>query len=77
MSAMQAPLERAGALVVRVWLEGSDPSGLRARITYTVDTALPGGEVTAAASVDEICDKVRRWLEVFLADQPSAAAGDD
>jgi hypothetical protein len=73
---MQAPLERAGALVVRVWLESSGPEGLRARITYTVDTALPGAEVTAAKSVDEICDKVRTWLEIFLADLPSSAARD-
>ena len=76
MSGMQAPLDRAGALVVRVWLESLDPDGLRARITYTVDTALPGAEVTAAASVDEICDKVRAWLTSFLADLPDAAGGD-
>ena len=76
MAAMQLPLERAGALVVRVWLEHADPSGLRARNTYTVDTAVPGAEVTAAASVDEVCEKVRAWLDLFLADLPRAASGD-
>ena len=73
---MQAPLERAGALVVRAWLERQDAAGLRARITYTVDVSHPGAEVTAAASIDEVCDKVRAWLELLVADPPQAADAD-
>jgi hypothetical protein len=71
---MRAPLERAGALVVRVWLERADRSGLRARITRTTDVFDAGMNVTSAASVDDVCDEVRSWLELFLADLP---AGDD
>ncbi len=70
---MQVPLERTGAIVVRIWLERPEVSGLRARITQTVDVSNPELFVTAAASPDEVCERVRAWINLFLAEQTGAA----
>lgn len=59
-----ASSERAGVMVVRIWVEGAHDS-LRARLTHTLD--LDGAEQTTqtAASVEEILKVVREWLHVF------------
>ena len=61
---MAGPTERAGVLVLRVWVEDSG-AGLRARITEISD--LESGEETSrvAASLDEIVAIVREWVEQF------------
>ena len=53
-------------LVVRAWVEDFPEGTLRARITQTLDIALPGEVVTVTSSVDELCAAVRAWLEAFL-----------
>lgn len=54
------PRPRAGVVVVRAWVEGTDE--LRARITYS--TNVENSEVTrsSVASRREILDTVRAWL---------------
>ncbi len=57
--------ERAAVMVVRVWIESGD-GGLRARLTESSDLASPQLSSRAAASVDEIVEIVRSWLEAFV-----------
>lgn len=60
--------DRTGLLIVRVWIEGdASDSGLRARITHTLDLATGAEVVTAAATPDQIQATVREWLEAYLA----------
>jgi hypothetical protein len=58
--------EKAGVLIVRVWLEGShgDPR-LRIRIIGRADLDRYGQETRSASSVDEALAYVRDWLEAF------------
>lgn len=60
--------ERAGALVVRAWVEPAfdPPEGLRARITSSVDLASRDETVLVVASRIEILDAVDDWLERLL-----------
>lgn len=59
------PSERTGVLVIRAWIEG-EPASLRLRITRTLDISSRDEEATAAASIDEACAVVRRWLDDFV-----------
>jgi hypothetical protein len=72
---MKRPVERVGILVIRVWVEKNSVSGLRARITRTVDIATHDEVVTAAATVDEICAEVRSWLHEFHTTSPRRPQG--
>ena len=67
---MARTTERSGVLVVRAWVEGGTPEGLRARITQSRD--LTSGEqlVTTTAHVEEIIGTIRAWLDALLSDQP-------
>ena len=61
------PQDRTGVLVIRVWLESPTSCGLRARLIRTSDVISGECETTMAATVDDLCDQVRTWLESFLA----------
>lgn len=67
---MTRNLERSSVLVVRAWVEGTGPEGLRARITRIRG---PDGErvETAAATVDQVLATVRDWLESLVSESPS------
>jgi hypothetical protein len=58
---------RGGFLLMRLWIEGEiqDPA-LRARLTYRPDATVSEEEVTSAATVDQVCEVVRGWLDTFL-----------
>lgn len=60
--------ERAGALVVRAWVEASfdPPERLRARITSSLDLASHDETVRVVASRVEILDAVGDWLDRLL-----------
>ena len=61
--------ERAGALVVRAWVEPERDEGdaLRARITYTTDLAAQEDEtVRLAATRDQILGTVAEWLNKLI-----------
>jgi hypothetical protein len=62
------PRGRVGVLVVRLWLEvPATSASLRARVTANRDLAgEEAQEAFAAASVDEVCDIVRSWMDTFL-----------
>ena len=53
-------------LVVRAWIEGEPPT-LRARVTQTPDLGGQPQRSSSAASVDDVCDAVRAWIETFTA----------
>jgi hypothetical protein len=58
-------LDRTGVLIVRLWIEANHERGLRARITQTLDTTATEQSVAVAASADDICVVVKRWVEDF------------
>jgi hypothetical protein len=61
-----APADRAAVLVVRIWVEsGAGGDGIRARLTGRLDLAEEAEETSAAASIEEIVDQTRTWLERF------------
>jgi hypothetical protein len=66
--------ERVGVLVLRVWLEGSEPgASLRARVTETTDVTDERSEQTyALAGAEEACGAVCRWLRRFAGGEPDA-----
>jgi hypothetical protein len=64
---MDRPGARVGVLVVRIWTEPGSVSGLRARITWTVDVAASEEVVRTAASVAEIDTQFHAWLDAFQA----------
>jgi hypothetical protein len=59
--------DRAGVIVIRVWLEDPSAPIPRARITATSDLATTEQTVGAAEGVDDILAVVRDWLDAFLA----------
>ena len=62
--------ETAAVLVIRAWHEpGSEPGGVRARLTQTPDADAPGWEQTAAEGEDAILAAVREWLHAFQAER--------
>jgi hypothetical protein len=61
------PPERTGVLVLRAWLE-DEPPRLRIRITRVPDVSVRAQDSLAAASIEEACTVVRRWLEAFVRD---------
>jgi hypothetical protein len=64
---VQASRQRVGVLVIRAWKE--DGSGLRARLTQSVDVEASDSTVTVektAGNQDAILEAVRSWLEAFL-----------
>jgi hypothetical protein len=58
--------ERAGVLVVRVWLEMGAQQP-RARIIARVNVDDAREATYTASSVDEVCELVRLWMTEFLA----------
>jgi hypothetical protein len=73
--------ERHELMILRAWLEADAGRGLRVRITR-VDHDRPNQpEITAMASIDDVCTLVRRWLETLLegaaTDQADDGAGQD
>ena len=57
--------DRAGVLVVRVWIE-SGAGGLRARITRTLDLTAHDEIVSTASTPAEITRVVVDWLDAFV-----------
>lgn len=61
----RSPSDRSGVLIVRLWIEENHAHGLRARITQNLDTAAGEESVAVAASSEDICAVVKRWVEDF------------
>ena len=59
--------DNSSVLVIRVWVEPGTPAQLRARVTGTNDVNPREDATTAAGSVQEIEEKVHRWLGAFVA----------
>jgi hypothetical protein len=59
---------RSGVLILRVWREQLPGNELRARITASPDLVSWREITSGASSLEEVCDKVRRWLESFIED---------
>jgi hypothetical protein len=60
--------ERAGVVVIRVWIEtGEGTDGLRARITLVRDLEENEPETAVARDPDEIVAVVRRFVNEFAA----------
>jgi hypothetical protein len=72
MATMGAARERTGLFMVRVWTEDQAAQPFRARVTSVLDVAAPEQVVNASASADDICDRLRAWLDAFTsAERPT------
>ena len=65
----------AGALILRVWLEGSsgDPQ-LRIRMISRLDLGWGAQDIGSAATIEETLAYVRDWLERFTVSGQSGFA---
>ena len=61
-----AKRERTAGLVIRAWLKDDSATGLRARITSTLDLSSDGEIVTVACTGAEVSAAVDSWLQAFL-----------
>jgi len=59
--------ERAGVIVIRVWVEDASEAGPRARITASNDLSSGEQTVAVAQGAEDILAVVRSWLDAFLA----------
>ena len=55
--------DSSGVLIVHLWVEESHPEGLRARITQMLSSSNAEQSIPVAASADDICAVVKRWVE--------------
>jgi hypothetical protein len=65
----------AAVLVIRIWREVADGSGLRARITQRADLGAESETTMVVTSPEAVYREVRTWLEAFAGrtgDEPSA-----
>jgi hypothetical protein len=58
--------DRTGLLVVRLWIEGNAIDGFRARITEKLDSTAVEHTVSMAATPEDACTLVQRWLDAFI-----------
>lgn len=63
---MSRMVERSGVLVVRAWIEGACPSGLRARITQAREVTSAQQIEMTAATIDQVLAIVREWLQSLM-----------
>jgi hypothetical protein len=70
---MADTLNHSGVLVVRAWVEGAAACTFRARISGYQGASPYEQPVATAASVDELCNAVRLWLEELLRAAEGAA----
>jgi hypothetical protein len=59
------PPEKAGALIIRVWLEESGDPRLRIRMVGRLDLEADDHVTAVAADIDEMLAHIRNWLERF------------
>jgi hypothetical protein len=72
MATMGGGRERTGLFMVRVWSEDPASPGFRARVTSVLDVAASEQVVNTSASADDICDRLRAWLDAFTsAERPT------
>ena len=57
--------EKAGALIVRVWLEESADPKLRIRMVGRLDLEADEQVTAVAGDIDEMLGHIRGWLERF------------
>ena len=61
---MEPSEEHSGSLVLRAWLEGGKPDGLRVRILSTIGSQQATPQ--AVASIGAVHAAVQSWLEELL-----------
>lgn len=69
------PAERAlptAVLIVRLWRDGAEGDGFRARVLRTQDIEHEPQEMLSAGSRDELLAHVRGWVDEFLLRGPGS-----
>jgi hypothetical protein len=56
---------RTGLLIIRIWSDADLGTGIRARITRTLDLEAGTTSVTYARSAEDVGAAVRSWLDAF------------
>lgn len=59
------PPEKAGALIIRIWLEESGDPKLRIRMIGRLDLEADDQVTAVAADIGEMLAHIRDWLERF------------
>jgi hypothetical protein len=67
--------EPTGLFIVRLWFEANHETGMRARITKTIDAKATEQSGAVTASADGICAIVKEWVEAF--ENSSSSDGED
>jgi hypothetical protein len=70
--------ERTGLLLVRIWTDAAPGTGVRARITRTLDVERPEAAMTSVYPVEDVEAVMRSWLHAFLQSarqRPTAGQG--
>jgi hypothetical protein len=60
------PPEKAGALIIRVWLEEAGDPKLRIRMVGRLDLEADDQVTAVAADIDGMLAHIRDWLERFV-----------
>ena len=58
---------RTGLLIIRIWADADPGTGIRARITRTVDLEAGTTSVAYAGSAEDVGAAVQSWLDAFAA----------
>ncbi len=62
LSIVGSTREREAMLVLRLWFEPDAPQPLRIKMTRIPDLTAPSEHVSYAASAEEVCAEVSRWI---------------
>ncbi len=57
--------QRVGLFLIRVWAEAPPSGGFRARLIETPDIEHSQQTTTATDSIDEVCLRVRHFIDTF------------
>jgi hypothetical protein len=68
--------QRAGVLVVSLWVEGSGQT-IRARVTETSDINAVGELTNVVGSIEELLKAVETWATTFIGPDPDAVDRSD
>jgi hypothetical protein len=71
------PPRKAGAFIVRVWLEESGDPKLRIRVVGRLDLEADDQVTAVAANIDEVLEHIRGWLERFADPDQVSGPGQD
>ncbi len=65
MGVQQTRRDEVAIFTVRLWREAGSPTGVRARITYTLDVERGDETTQVASAAEDVMTIIRKWLDDF------------